>query len=101
MKKIASLILAAAFSLGTLAQADDVVIAVAKAGDTTAKVGTLGSDKTAVVPISFDSGADWTAVKDSYTVSSDTAAALAAKKETISIGTDGTASFHAVKAKKK
>jgi len=78
-----------------------MTIAITKAGDTTAKVGKFGGKDTVIVPISFDSGADWTTVKDSYTVSSDTAAAVMAKKDTISVGTDGGVSFHTKAMKKK
>jgi peroxiredoxin len=96
MKKLTYLTLTLAFTLclSAFARADDTTICIKKAGDTTAKVGKLDGKDTVVVPISFDSGADWSAVKDSYDVSSDTAAALMAKKDTISVGSDGGVSFH-------
>ncbi len=85
-------------TFGSVAWADDSTICIKKAGETTATVSTFSSDKQiAVVPISFDSGADWDSVKDSYTVSSDVAAGLASKKITVSIGSDGTATFHSKK----
>jgi hypothetical protein len=85
--------------LGAVALADDMTITIKKSSDTTAKVEAVAPDKggPVVVPISFDSGADWDAVKDTYTVSPDTAKCLLKKKETISIGTDGTATFHSKK----
>jgi hypothetical protein len=101
MKKLTSftlsLVLVAGFA--SFAQADDMKICVSKATDTKAKV--CEFDKKdgmcAMVPISFDSGADWSMVKDSYMVSPETAHALMSKKDTISIGSDGTASFHGKK----
>jgi len=96
MKKILTLTLAITLaSFSSLALADDATIVIKKASDTTATVGAFPDAKTSsVVPITFDSGASWDNVKDSYTVSSDVAAALANKKIAISIGSDGTASFH-------
>jgi hypothetical protein len=101
MKKLAfaTLTLVLTASLGSLVRADDSIITITKASDTTAKVAPIDDtkDPAAMVPIAFDSGADWSCVKDSYTVAPDTASALMSKKETISIGTDGTATFHSKK----
>jgi hypothetical protein len=99
MKKSLYLTLALTFVAGALAQADDTTITITKASDTMAKVAPSQDTKgkSGVVPITFDSGASWDNVKDTYTVSSDTASALMSKKETISIGTDGTATFHSKK----
>jgi hypothetical protein len=99
MKKLLSLLLIVSVAaLGTRALADDDMstICVAKAGDTTAKV-TPDKGAPVMVPVTFDSGADWDAVKDTYSVSSATLAGLEAKKVTLSIGTDGTATFHSKK----
>ncbi len=95
MKKLLSLTLALAIAnVGSLAFADDsaVTIWVTKAGDTTAKVCT-DSKCLGMVPVTFATDASWDNVKDSYSVSPDVADALAAKKESISIGSDGTATF--------
>jgi hypothetical protein len=99
MKKLLSLTVALTLaSFGSVALADDVTIDIKKAGDTMAKVEVWPDAKpTTIVPISFDSGADWTVVKDSYTVSADTEAAIEKKAVSISIGTDGTATFHLAK----
>jgi len=104
MKKLLSILLGITLAAyGSVALADDVTIYVSKAGDSTAKIctgGPLGypaSKEVAKVPISFDSGADWDSAKRSYTVSASTEAGLEAKKISISIGTDGTATFHAKK----
>jgi hypothetical protein len=103
MKKLTYLLLALPLTLclSQLTQADDMTITVTKATDSMAKVtpSPLGKGKTTIVPISFDPGASWDNVKDTYTVSPNTASMLAHKKETISIGTDGTASFHPLKKK--
>ncbi len=100
MKKLTSATLLLVFTAGflSLAKADDSVITISKASDTKAKVVPFGKkDPSVVVPITFDSGADWTSLKDSYTVSPGTNAGLLAKKDTISIGADGTATFHSKK----
>ena len=103
MKKLLSLTLALSIaSIGSMALADDsnVTIWVTKAGDTTAKVCTvapIGYDNSkciGTVPISFASDASWDNVRDTYSVSSDVAAALGANKESIAIGSDGTATFN-------
>jgi hypothetical protein len=98
MKKILAFTLALAFAAyGSFALADDsgVTFGLSKISDTKAKLSVWPDAKTtATVSISFDSGASWDDVKDSYTVSPDVAAGLEAGKVTISIGTDGTATFH-------
>ena len=98
MKKFLILALAltlAAYGSIALADSSDVTFSLSKVSDTKAKLSVWpNGTPTAVVKISFDSGADWDAVKDSYTVSSDVAAGLEAGKVSISIGTDGTATFH-------
>jgi hypothetical protein len=97
-KLLPFLLIAALAALGSHALADDdaMTIKVTKVSDTKAKV---TPDKGAVVtvPISFDAGADWDAVKDTYSVSPATLAGLEKKKVSISIGDDGTASFHSKK----
>jgi hypothetical protein len=84
-------------------------ITVKHAGESTAKVECVPSKgKSATVPIKFEEGANWDSVKDTYNVSPETAHALMAKKECISIDSNGTAHFMArashakyCKAKKK
>jgi hypothetical protein len=98
MKKILALVLAIALATyGTVALADDtsVTFSLSKVSDTKAKLSVWPDAKpTATVSISFDSGASWDDVKDSYSVTPDVAAGLEAGKISISIGTDGTATFH-------
>ena len=103
MKKSIYLILVLTFMAGAWAKADDTTITVKKASDTMATVAPVPDSKGTAckVPITFDSGASWDNVKDTYTVSSDTASCLMTKCETISIGTDGTATFHKKKMMKK
>jgi hypothetical protein len=88
--------------LGSLAHACEMTITIKKAGESKAKIEPMpnGKDKSAVVHIRFNSGADWSTVKDSYTVSCGTSCALMAGKESISIGSDGTATFHSRKIAK-
>ena len=95
MKKFLLLTLIATLAtFGSIAMADDVTICITKAGDNKAKVCTFGKDTPgSVVPINFACGTSWDNVKDSYTVSSETAAALADKKSSVTIADDGTASF--------
>ena len=94
MKKIASLLCLIVITAGAIARAD-MTITVSKASDTRAKVASSdGKGGSSVVPIKFDDGADWSCVKDTYNVSDDTAKALMDGKEYISVGTDGTATFH-------
>jgi hypothetical protein len=92
------LLLTGIVALGSHALADDdaMTIKVTKVSDTKAKV-TPDKGAAVTVPISFDSGADWDAVKDTYSVSPATLAGLEKKKVAISIGDDGTASFHSKK----
>ncbi|HUB68445.1 MAG TPA: hypothetical protein VL981_13250 [Candidatus Methylacidiphilales bacterium] len=99
MKKILALILGIALATyGTVALADDdnsVTFSLKKISDSKAKLSVWPDAKpTATVSISFDSGADWSDVKDSYSVTPDVASGLEAGKISISIGTDGTATFH-------
>jgi hypothetical protein len=99
MKKILCLATAfVAITLATSLKADDKVITITKASDTMAKVAPEdGKGKPAMVKIKFDDGADWSVVKDTYTVSDSTAADLMNGKDYVSIGTDGTAGFHSTK----
>lgn len=69
---------------------DDATIQ--KASDTTAKI--LVDKGTYKAPISFDSGADWSCVKDHYELSDAAVALIKADKASISIGTDGTVTTH-------
>jgi hypothetical protein len=98
MKNILALLLGIVLATyGTIALADDsdVTFGLSKVSDSKAKLSVWPDGKTtATVAISFDSGADWTDVKDSYSVSSDLASKLESGKASISIGTDGTATFH-------
>jgi hypothetical protein len=96
MKKSIYLTLALTFIAGAaLAKADDMTITIKKSSDSVATVASVPDNgKSCKVPIAFDSGASWDDVKDSYTVSSDTSGCLIKKTETISIGSDGTATFH-------
>jgi hypothetical protein len=102
MKKSFYLTLALTFIAGALAKADDMTITIKKSSDTMATVAAVpeSKGKACKVPIAFDSGASWDNVKDTYTVSPGTADGLMSKSETISIGTDGTATFHSMKTKK-
>ena len=96
MKKIAFL-LCAFVTLGFAVAHADMTIAVSKHTDTTAKVSDVdGKGGSQIVHVKFDDGADWSCVKDTYNVSDSTAHDLMAGKEYISIGTDGTASFHSM-----
>lgn len=103
MKKSLYLTLALTCLAGALAKADDTVITIKKASDTMATVAPVpdSKGKGCKVPITFDSGASWDDVKDTYTVSSSTAGCLMSKSETVSIGSDGTATFHSKKKMKK
>ena len=98
MKKILILVLALAFAgYGSVAMADDsdVTISLSKVSDTKAKVSVWpDAQKTCVVKIKFSCCSNWDNVKDSYTVSPDVAAGLAAGKFFIAISNDGTAAFH-------
>jgi len=95
MKKILALTLALAFAAYGSALADDVTFGLSKISDSKAKLAVWPDGKpTATVAISFDSGASWDNVKDSYTVSPEIASWLEAGKVSISIGSDGTATFH-------
>jgi hypothetical protein len=99
MKKLLSLTLGLALvSFASAAIADDVTITLKKSSDTKAKIENFSDSKVlAVVPVTFDSGADWDTLLDSYTVSSDDLTKLEAKKSTLSVGTDGALSFHSKK----
>ncbi len=96
MKKILSLTLAFVITtVGSLSFADDsanVTIWVKKNTETTAMVCT-DSKCLGTVPVKFATDASWDNVKDTYSVSPDIAAALGAKKEAITIGSDGSATF--------
>ena len=95
MKKLLSLLLVltlAALGSRAMADSDMMTIWVAKSSDSMAKV-TTDKGTATMVPIMFDSGADWTDVKDSYSVSSCTLMGLEKKKVCMSVGADGTASF--------
>ena len=99
MKTLLSLILVLALVCFTSAAfADDVTICVKKASDTKAKIEKFSDNNVlAIVPVTFDSGADWDTLLDSYTVSSDDLTKLEHKKSTLSVGTDGSLSFHSKK----
>ena len=94
---VASLILT--LGAGAQALADDILVTVTKVSDAKAKVTPVlnSKDEGTTVPISFDSGADWSCVKDVYSVSDITAAGIKHRKVSISIGTDGTVTFHTLK----
>ncbi len=96
MKKLLPYLLVLTLAaLGTHALADDVTVMVIKHGDSMVTLTPNGGDETpVVVPVTFDSGADWSAVKDSYDIAPETLAGLKAKKLTLSIGSDGGATFH-------
>ena len=103
MKKLLSIVLGITLATyGSAALADNETISIKKAGDTKAKVAEFPSGKdSSIVSISFDSGASWDSVKDSYTVPEDVEEGLEHKKFTISIAADGTATFHKVAMAKK
>jgi hypothetical protein len=96
MKKLLPYLLVLTFAaLGSRALADDVTVMVIKHGDSMVTLTPNGGDETPVyVPVTFDSGADWSAVRDSYDIAPETLAGLKAKKLTLSIGSDGGATFH-------
>ena len=82
-------------ALGSRALADDVTVMVIKHGDSMVTLTPNGGDETPVyVPLTLDSGATWDNVRDSYDIAPGTLAALKAKKLTMSVGTDGGATFH-------
>ena len=97
MKKLLLLTLAITLiSLGSVALADDVAICIKKAGDNKATVSDFNTCKnSSTVSIKFADGTSWDDVRDSYTVSSDDAAALAAGKKCIKVESDGGISLHA------
>jgi hypothetical protein len=68
---------------------------IQKDGSSKAKI--MVDKKTYVVPVTFADGADWTCVKDHYEIDPAVISSLDAKKASLAIGSDGTASF----AKKK
>ena len=92
MKKFLFLTLALA-TLATQAFAD-TTIKVSKAGASTAKVCEFDNDKClGTVPITFASGASWDSLKDSYTITDATAAAISSKKVSFSVADTGTITF--------
>jgi hypothetical protein len=98
MKKLLAFTVAAALaSFSAAAVADTVTIMVVKHGDSMATLTPDPGHTSSTVPIKFDSGASWDDVKDSYDVSSDTAAKLAAGKDYILVGSDGGISEHPIK----
>ncbi len=110
MKKLLSVALVITLvSISKLAFADDsnVTIWVSKASDSSAKILTVAplgytpSKEVSIIPISFDSGASWDNVKRTYSVSPDIEAAIEKKSVSISVGTDGTATFHLTSPKSK
>jgi hypothetical protein len=81
----------------------DTTLTIKKGGATTAKVCSVKGSKPALcttAPISFAADADWKSVKDSYTVADSTAAGLASKSLSISVGSDGGVSFTKMHHKK-
>jgi hypothetical protein len=103
MKKLLALTAAVALASITSAAfaADNVTIMITKSSDTMAKVTPATSKGTSsVVPITFASGTSWSDVKDSYSVSPDTASKLAEKKECITVASDGGISYSPRKSKK-
>ena len=105
MKNILALTLGIVLATyGTVALADDsdVTFGLSKVSDTKGKLSVWPDGKTtATVPVTFDSGASWDNVKDSYTVSSGVAAKLESGKAGLSIGADGTATVHSCSSSKK
>jgi hypothetical protein len=81
----------ATFSLAAADSYDSETATVQKATDKTAKV-TVGKD-TYKTPITFDDGADWSAVKDHYEISDEAASEIKSDKACLSIGSDGTLSI--------
>jgi len=94
MKKFLFLTLALAFTtFGSQAFAD-TTIGIKKASDNTAKVSNFNTGKAlGTVPIMFASGASWDNVRDSYTVTDATAAAISSKKVCFSVAETGTITF--------
>jgi hypothetical protein len=99
MKKFLPYLLVLALTaLGSHAVADDVTVLVAKHGDSAITLTPNGGKESPVtVPITYDSGASWDSVKDSYDIAPDTYSALEAKKVSVTVGSDGGLSFHKTK----
>jgi hypothetical protein len=86
----------AAFTVASAASFDSETATIQKKSDSTAKV--MVDKSTYTAPISFADGASWDSVKDHYEIDPSVVAGLAAKKISISVGSDGTLSFtHAKK----
>ena len=95
MKKLLPYLLVLTLAaLGTHALADDVTVMVIKHGDSMVTLTPNGGDETPVyVPITYASGADWSDVRDSYDIAPETLADLKAKKVTMCVASDGSATF--------
>jgi hypothetical protein len=102
MKTSICLLLAMSVLSLSLAHAD-TTLTIKKGGTSTAKICSVKGSKPTLcttAPISFATDADWSSVKDSYTVADSTAAGLANKSLSISVGSDGGVSFTKVHHKK-
>lgn len=94
-----TVLVALAFTSTARAGDDGVLIKVTKSSEHRAKVSFVAPSKEqpVVVRIKFADGADWTTVKDVYTVSSSTASGLESKRICLSVAADGTLSFRSKK----
>jgi hypothetical protein len=102
IRLVLSLSLVAFFATFSAASAatsyDSATATIQKATAGTAKV--IIKKNTYTAPIKFTDGASWTTVKDHYEVSPVVVSGLEAHKISISINSDGKASFTKKKAKK-
>ena len=90
----------ATFSIASAASSfDSAEATIQKAGPHTANVKIKKEAYTA--PIKFADGASWSSVKDHYELSPAVVSCLKEKQTSISIGSDGTASFTKAKKSKK
>lgn len=96
MKKLLPYLLVLTLAaLSSHALADDVTVMVIKHGDSMVTLTPNGGNETPIyVPLTLDSGATWNDVRDSYDIAPETLAGLKAKKLTMSVGSDGGATFH-------
>ena len=74
-------------------------IALSKGSDTTAKV-CVDSKTCVTAPIKFGDGASWDNVHDNYTVSDEYISLIKAGKISITINSDGSASFNKINSDK-
>jgi hypothetical protein len=89
----------ATFTIASADSYDSEQATFQKSGAHSAKV--MIGKKTATAPISFGDGASWDSVKDHYELDPSIVSGLEAGTMTISIGSDGTATFTKIKSEPK